>query len=55
MAPILGLNPNGLALDVTSPLSNRNVLLPGILITVCLFVGEVVVLQNRFFRKEQMV
>jgi len=55
MAPILGLNPNGLPLDVTSPLNNKTVLLPGLLITGCLFVGEVVVFQKRLFRKEQMV
>lgn len=38
MAPILGINPNGVPLEAGSPLQNTNVILPGILITAILFI-----------------
>lgn len=37
MAPILGINPNGVPLEASSPLQATNVILPGIFITSILF------------------
>jgi lantibiotic protection ABC transporter MutE/EpiE family permease subunit len=37
MAPIIGVNPNGIPLATDSPLWDTRVILPGIAITVCLF------------------
>lgn len=37
MAPILGINPNGVPLDAASPLHDTSVIFPGILITAVLF------------------
>lgn len=38
MAPIIGVNPNGVPLEANSPLHNTNVFLPGLIITMILFV-----------------
>lgn len=38
MAPLLGINPNGVPMSADSPLHNFHVMLPGILITAALFV-----------------
>ncbi|MBV7392087.1 lantibiotic immunity ABC transporter MutE/EpiE family permease subunit [Enterococcus alishanensis] len=38
MTPIIGINPNGVPLSANSPLWNTSVILPGVIITIFLFI-----------------
>ncbi len=48
MAPIIGVNPNGIPLSADSPLHNPNVILPGLFITAVLFMVSLL-LTTRWF------
>lgn len=39
MAPIIGINPNGVPLEIGSPLYDRGVIFPGLIITIVLFIA----------------
>lgn len=52
MAAIIGVNPNGVPMESTSPLWNTNVLLPGLLITVLLFIVSFIVSSKWFGKRE---
>lgn len=51
MTPTLGINPNGVALADTSPLNDVSVILPGLLITLVLFVVGVLVTKVWFEKR----
>jgi len=51
MAPILGINPNGIPLEVNSPLYDTGVILPGLLIASNLFVIVLFVTTKWFERQ----
>lgn len=40
MAPIIGINPNGVPLEAGSPLYDTNVIAPGVIFTIILFIGS---------------
>lgn len=48
MAPLIGVNPNGVPVEMGSPLADPGVLLPGLLLTGCLFVVACLLLPGRF-------
>lgn len=52
MAPILEINPNGIPLQIDSPLHNSNVILPGILITATLFISLTIFTSKWFENRE---
>lgn len=54
MAVVLEINPNGIQLEATSPLHNPNVLLPGILINMILFILLFVGTTKGFQKKEDI-
>lgn len=53
MAPILGINPNGVPLEADSPLHDTGVILPGLLITAVLFVVMLLVTRKWFENRSE--
>ena len=53
MAPIIGVNPNGIPLEANSPLQSTNVILPGLIITLILFVVVSLITSMWFIRRSE--
>ncbi|WEV71356.1 lantibiotic immunity ABC transporter MutE/EpiE family permease subunit [Lactobacillus sp. ESL0785] len=53
MAAILGVNPNGVVLAKNSFLHTKNVILPGVLLTITLF-GICVLVLNYYFKEDRL-
>lgn len=53
MAPILGINPNGVPMTADSPLHDFSVIMPGILITTILFAILLILTKNWFNRRSE--